>query len=264
MDFADERTLGRTGLKVGRLGIASSYGAPAPAFIEAFERGCNYFTWGSFIRGRSKEMARAIREIVRAGKRERLVLAMITYAHNNFFSERGLVRGLKDLGVDYSDVLILGYFSRRPSQRLINGALRLKERGLVRHLGLTGHNRSLFPRLAEQGVFDLFHIRYNAVHRGAETETFPYLTGGERPGVVTFTATRWGRLLNAKKMPPGESPPTAVDCYRFNLSHPVVDVCMTGAKTEEQMRENLGLMDTGPMTQRELERIRRIGDHLYH
>jgi hypothetical protein len=31
-------TLSRTGLKVGRLGVASSYGAPAEAYEEAFDR----------------------------------------------------------------------------------------------------------------------------------------------------------------------------------------------------------------------------------
>ena len=52
MTFSEKTTLGRTGFKVGRLGISSSYGAPAMAFEEAFERGCNYFTWGTFIKGR--------------------------------------------------------------------------------------------------------------------------------------------------------------------------------------------------------------------
>ena len=42
-----ERELGGTGLKVGRLGLAASYGAPAEAFEEAFEKGCNYFYLGS-------------------------------------------------------------------------------------------------------------------------------------------------------------------------------------------------------------------------
>jgi hypothetical protein len=47
MNFNQPRTLGLTGLEVGRLGIAASYGVPAKAFEEAFERGCNYFYWGS-------------------------------------------------------------------------------------------------------------------------------------------------------------------------------------------------------------------------
>jgi len=39
MNFREPKTLGRTGLKAGRLGVASSYGAPAEAYEEAFERG---------------------------------------------------------------------------------------------------------------------------------------------------------------------------------------------------------------------------------
>jgi hypothetical protein len=55
------RILGRTGLKVGRLGVACSYGAPAQAFEEAFDHGVNYFYWGSM---RKTAMARAIRNII--------------------------------------------------------------------------------------------------------------------------------------------------------------------------------------------------------
>ena len=64
--FTTPARLGRTGLTVGRLGISSSFGAPAAAFEEAFERGCNYFTWGTFIRGRSSALRTAIRTITAA------------------------------------------------------------------------------------------------------------------------------------------------------------------------------------------------------
>ena len=80
---------------------------------------------------------------------------------------------------------------------------------------------------------------------------------------MVFTATSWGQLLKAKKMPPGEAPAAAADAYRFVLSNPAVDVCMSGAKTTEQMRENLKLLDSGPMAAAELERMRRIGDFIY-
>jgi predicted aldo/keto reductase-like oxidoreductase len=263
MNFNEPVVLGRTGLAVGRLGIASGLWAPAPAIEEAFERGCNYFTWGTFIRGRSPHMRDAIRSIVAKGQRERLVLSMFSYAHQPFLTEHFLAKGLKNIKLDQADILILGFFSRRPSKRVLEGALRLRDKGLVRFIGLSGHNRKLFPKLAEEGDFDVFHVRYNAAHRGAETETFPFIKGEKRPGVVTFTATKWGRLLNPKKMPPGETPPTAVDCYRFALSHPSVDVCLTGPKTLEQMRENLKTLDLGPLGEQELSRMRRIGDFVH-
>jgi predicted aldo/keto reductase-like oxidoreductase len=261
--YSEQVLLGKTGLTVGRLGIASGYGAPAAAIEEAFERGCNYLTWGTFVKGYRPGMREAIRNIVDRGKREQMVLAMFSYAHQSFLTEHFLAKGLKSAGLDYADILILGFFSRHPSRRVIDGALRLKEKGLIRFLGLSGHNRKLFPRLHREGIFDVFHIRYNAVHRGAETETFPFLTGQAKPGVVNFTATAWGKLLNPRKIPAGERPPTAAECYRFVLSNPAVDVCMTGARTVEQMRENLTVLEQGPMTDEELARMRRIGDHVY-
>ena len=262
MDFKEKVSLGRTGLQVGRLGISSSYGAPAKAFEEAFDRGCNYFSWGSFIKGRSSEMKKAIRNLVARGHRDELIVSMFSYAHNSFLTEIFFRRGLKALGIEYADVLVLGYFPRRPQQKVIDGAMRLKEQGLVRFIGLSSHNRRLFPELQKESIFDLFHIRYSAAHRGAETETFPFLKGDDRPGVVSFTATRWGRLVKPKKMPPGEPPATAVDCYRFVLTNPSVDVCMMGAKNLGQMRENLETLKRGPMTEEELNRMRRIGDYI--
>jgi predicted aldo/keto reductase-like oxidoreductase len=263
MSFNEPIVLGRTGFKVGRLGIASGYGAPTAAIEEAFERGSNYFTWGTVIKGYKPQMREALKNIVAKGQHDRLVLAAFTYAHNNSLTEKLLRRGLKSAGLDHADVLILGYFSKTPPRRLVDGALRLKEKGLVRFIGLSSHSRKLVGEVAGDGEFDVVHFRYNAAHRGAERDIFPFVGKERRPGMVVFTATRWGKLLNPRKMPPGEEPPTAGDCYRFVLSHPAVDVCMSGAKTLEQMRGNLAALDAGPMSEAELERMRRIGDFVY-
>jgi aryl-alcohol dehydrogenase-like predicted oxidoreductase len=141
--------------------------------------------------------------------------------------------------------------------------MELKEKGYVRHLALAGHNRKLFPRLLEDGLMDVFQVRYNAVNSGAEVDVFPFLDGSDRPGLISYTATRWGQLLKESKMPEGESPLTAVDCYRFVLSHPNVDVCMTGTRSLEMLRENLKTLESGPLSQEEMERVRRIGDSIY-
>ncbi|MEN8229491.1 MAG: aldo/keto reductase [Bacteroidota bacterium] len=261
--FNEPVILGRTGLRVGRLGISSSYGAPAPAFEEAFEKGCNYFVLGSFLKGRSKEMIRAIHNIIEKGEREKLVVCMMEYTHSYLIGKGHFYKGLKSLGLDYVDVLMLGYYPRKPRKHVIDLALELRDKGMVRNLALSGHNRKLFPKLREEGLYDVLQVRYNAVNSGAEKDIFPFMGGADRPGMVSFTATRWGQLLKEKKMPPGEKPLTAKDCYRFVLSNPDVDVCMTGARTVEMMRENLETLDLGPLTAEEMERIRRIGDHIY-
>lgn len=262
MDFHEPRTLGRTGLKVGRLGVASAYGAPAAAFEEAFERGCNYFYWGSLRRA---GMAQAIKNLCGRGRRDDLVIVIQSYARIPAWMETFGNRALKSLGLEFADVLLLGWHNRRPSERLLARALALKEKGRFRFLGLSGHNRKLFPELAREGLGDIFHVRYNAAHRGAETEVFPALEAlapADRPGLVTYTATRWGQLLQQRHMPPGEPAPVAADCYRFVLSQAAVDVCMTGPKDLLQMREALRALDLGPLNEAELARLRRIGDYL--
>ena len=263
MSLFEKTTLGRSGFEVGRLGIASSFGAPTEAYEEAFERGCNYFTWGTFLKGRNSKMCRAINNITAKGKRDELVIASYAYSHSPLLMGSLLRQGLKSLNTDYLDVLILGYYSRHPSQRHIDKAIELKEAGLVRAIGLSGHNRKLFAELAKEDVWDVLHVRYNAAHRGAENDIFPYVDKETWPGIVSFTATRWGKLLKQNKMPPGEPAPSAADCYRFALSDPAVDVCLMGAKNTVQMRENLQVLELGKLDADELRRMRRIGDYVY-
>jgi predicted aldo/keto reductase-like oxidoreductase len=81
--------------------------------------------------------------------------------------------------------------------------------------------------------------------------------------MVTYTATRWGDLLSSKRMPAGEQPLTSTDCYRFILSNPAVDVCMSGPKTVRHMREALKALELGPLTEAEMTRAHRIGDHVH-
>jgi aryl-alcohol dehydrogenase-like predicted oxidoreductase len=256
-----ERKLGATGLAVGPLGLAASYGAPAEAFEEAYDRGCNYFYLGS---GRHRAgMKQAIRNLCAKGRRDRMVIAIQSYARFGYLMEWFFRWNLRSMGLAQADILILGWHNRRLSPMLVKRAQAMKARGLCRFLGMSGHNRQLFPQIAADGQFDLFHVRYNAAHRGAESETFPYLTGDSRPGIVTYTATRWGQLLDPGKMPPGESVPAPSDCYRFVLSHPAVDACLCGPRNIDQMRAALLALELGPLGQEDKERMQRIGDYVH-
>jgi aryl-alcohol dehydrogenase-like predicted oxidoreductase len=207
-------------------------------------------------------MIQAVRNITRRGDRDKLVVCMMEYTHSSLIGRSHFYKGLKLLGLDYVDALMLGYHPRMPRKQVMDLALDLKEKGMVRHLALSGHNRKLFPKLIE-GPIDIFQVRYNAANSGAEKDVFPFCKGENRPGMISFTATRWGQLLKESKMPPGEKPLTAKDCYRFVLSNPAVDVCMMGTRTLEMMREDLEILNSGPLTPEEMERIRRIGDHVY-
>jgi aryl-alcohol dehydrogenase-like predicted oxidoreductase len=258
-DFLTPRLLGRSGLTVGRLGLGSTYGAPARAYEQAFERGCNYFYWGS---ARRKGMGDAIRQIA-SRTRDKIVVVVQSYSRNGFLLGHRLESGLRGLRIDHADILLLGFHNTPLSPRLMEAALRLKERGRIRHIAVSGHNRPLFQQFAKDLRLQVLMMRYNAAHRGAETEAFPHLEGQPRAGVVCYTATRWGTLIDPKNTPLGVRTPTAVDCYRFVLSHLAVDVCLTGPATAEEMEANLKALELGPLSEEDMVWMRQVGDHVH-
>ena len=170
---------------------------------------------------------------------------------------------MRSLKIDHADVLILGLYNKPPSARLMDAVVKLKERGVVRFLAISCHHRPTFQQYIREGVFDILQVRYNAAHRGAETEVFPYLPEDNGPGVTIYTATRWGKLMQSSKIPPTVKRPTAVDCYRFVLTHRAVHLVMTGPKNAAQMHENLATLEAGPMSSEELSWMREVGDAVH-
>jgi aryl-alcohol dehydrogenase-like predicted oxidoreductase len=226
---------------------------------EAVERGVNYLWWGAL---RTKKMARGIRAVARKG-REDLVIAMHAVARNPAAISKGVENALSQLGLDYLDVLLLGNHTRAPAPRLMEQVNELKQQGKLRFLALSTHHRPLIPELEKDRQVDIYHLRYNAAHRGAEAEVFDHLPAEGGPGIVTFTSNRWGSLIDPARMPQGESPPSAADCYRFVLAHPRVHVACCGPASMAELRQNLECLEQGPMSDEELERMRRIGRHVY-
>ena len=127
----------------------------------------------------------------------------------------------------------------------------------------------MVPHCAAGGAVDVVHFRYNAPHRGAEHDIFPHWPAPGRPGRVAFTATSWRQLMGqaplqgilpgARRPPKSERVPTAADCYRYVLSRPEVDVCLTGPADTVQMEQALEALRLGPMAKDELEWMRRVG-----
>jgi aryl-alcohol dehydrogenase-like predicted oxidoreductase len=260
--FSERITLGRSGLRVAKLGLGSSFNAPTASYLEAFERGVNYFYWGS---ARRSLMGDAIREIAR-NRREEIVVVLQSYSRVGALLRVFVERGLRQLGIDQADVLLLGWRNKPPAGGVLDAALDLRERGLIARLALSTHHRRLLPTLVDDETYAIWHVRYNAVHRGAEREVFPCLQGrsdASRPGLVTYTTTRWGHLCDPRRTPGGEATPTGTDCYRFALSHPNVDVCVAGPNDAAQMAQALAALELGPMDDGELAWMRRVGDSIY-
>ena len=223
-EFLEERELGRTGMQTSRLGIGSTFGAPASAIEEAFERGINYLYWGTV---RQPEFARAMVKLSRP-HRDELILTIQSYSNDPDSIEGEVEEALKSAGLEYFDFLLLGNRGEVPGDAYVDVFERLRERGKVRFMSLSSHNRPMLPKL-----------------------------------LAAYTATRWRHLLDAGKMPPGEKPLRARDCYRYSLSHPAIDMVLCGPASAEQMREALLALERGPLEAHERERIERIGAYLY-
>jgi aryl-alcohol dehydrogenase-like predicted oxidoreductase len=251
--------LGRTGRSVGRLGLAASYGADQRCVEMAVERGVNYLYWGSMRLDSFGAGLKALRP-----RRDQFMVVIQSYTRLAALLPWSLERALRKLEMDYADVLLLGMWNKDVSPAVFERACKLRERGLVRHVAVSTHNRRQAVEFAANKDVDILHVRYNAVHPGAERDIFPHLAAREqRPGIVSFTATSWGQLLQTKNVPAGDAVPTAGDAYRFVLSNPSVDVAMTGPKNAAQLTEALDAWEKGPMSPEEMAWMRRVGDSKY-
>jgi aryl-alcohol dehydrogenase-like predicted oxidoreductase len=224
----------------------------------------NYIYWGSRRTAAFGEGLKRLRP-----QRDRFVLVIQTYTRAAGLMAWSLERALRALRYDHADVLLLGMWNKPVTPKILDAAQELKQRGLVRYLAVSTHQRTLVPSLAAATDFDIIHFRYNAAHPGAEQDIFPHLPAANRPGLVSFTATSWGQLLGksglpnffmgAHPLPKDERAPTATDCYRYVLSRPEVDVCLTGPSNAARMEEALEALQRGPMTEEELSWMRRVG-----
>lgn len=254
-DVLPQRELGATGLRVSRLGLACNYGIDAAVVERAHhEHGVTYF----FAPSRARAGVEGVRRLVEAGCRDRIVVASGANVPFGWSVRREWEGAARALGVERIDVFHLFWVQAHwyVTGNTWREMRKLKEEGKVGALAISCHDRPLAARLVRELELDVLMLRYNAAHRGAEKEVLGGL-GAARPGVVAYTATRWGRLLQ----PAGElGPMTAPECYRFALSHPAVDVVLCGPKTAEELAEDCAAVGAGPLPAARLDEVRAFGD----
>lgn len=210
----------------------------------AVGRGINYLNWCGHADGLSHAVARM------GSARKNVVVAAQFQARSAREAEREFASMIAELGTDSIDVLTLYYVESETEWEEIMAPggvwdylAEERRRGRLKRIGLTSHQRLLAAQWAESGKLDLLMIRYNASHRGAEQDVFPVARQRNIP-VVTFTGLRWKALLRpTPDDPPGFSPPSAVDCYRFCLSHPDVTVALMAPGNRAELEDNLRLLD---------------------
>ena len=250
----DKIPFGSTGLMTCPIGLGSSYGIGADDVEHAVERGVNWLYWGS-LRRPSFGLG-----ITRAAKRDRggVIVVVQSYSRVAALMPWSVERALRTLKLDHADVLLLGMWNEPVPERILDIARTLKERGRVRHVLVSSHRRTTFEKHVAEPLVDAIMVRYNAAHPGAEDDVFPRLPA-RRVGVVAYTATCWGRMLDPRRVPEGMPVPRASDCYRFALTNPAVDLVLAGPRDRVELDEALSALDRGPMDADEIAWMKRVG-----
>jgi len=267
----ETRPLGKTGLRVTPLGLApwavraTGGGPPLKLTPEDVERAFHEHGVNTFlVTGYMKTFAEGVRRLIKAGYRDRLVLLAEGALPFGWSVRRAWERDAKALGTDVLDIWLMGWVRKRwyLGGKTWESMLRLREEGKVRAIGWSGHDRKLHTELATELKPDVIMVRYNAAHRGAEKEIFAPL-GADRPGVIAYTATRWGMLLQPLKKQGFDRGLDAGECYRFVLGHPSVDMVLCGARSAGEIREDVEAVGRGPLDGARLEEVRRFGDAVH-
>lgn len=227
----------------------------------ALERGVRFLNWC----GTPNAMSRAIADL---GPRRREVMICVQFEARmaeDAATELASIR--RELRTDTIDVITFYYVEAQEEWDQIagpRGALaycrEVQRDGGIGLLGLTSHQRALAAGWAATGLLDLLMIRYNAAHRGAETDVFPVTDRLGMP-VIAYTCLRWGGLLKPTPAdPPGFVVPRAPAWYRFVLRHPSVTVALMAPDNGTELAEDLSVLDSSkPLSEDEYQSLAEHG-----
>ncbi len=239
-----KRIRNRAGGDVSILGLGGNDRTTPQMVDRAVRSGINYLF---FYSTRFEGMVEGVRYACR-DKRDSIVVATGTEDRSPAAIKRFVDEVSAGVGIDVIDVLFAEYVSPDEDMACIlgdGGAVgaieELKSAGRVRYVGLSVHDRDLGTKIVETGRVDVLMHRYNMAHRKSEAQLLPTALTHNVP-VVAFTCTRWGSLLRGHPDWHG-SVPTGVECYRFALAHPAVELAMTAPGSVAELDANLQTLD---------------------
>ena len=172
---------------------------------------------------------------------------------------------LERLGTDYIDLGMIHYVDREDElDSIVNGpfyayAKELKEKGVIRHIGLSTHNPRVAKKAVELGIvemmlfsinpaFDLlpasedmntyFAEEYDQALGGIDKERAELYRLCEKNdvGLTVMKGFAGGRLFDAKRSPFGVAL-TPVQCIHYALTRPAVASILAGYDTPEHVDE---------------------------
>jgi len=277
--------LGRTGLKVTRLGFGAMEirgsriwgGRPvtedqAKAILNAvLDSGINFIDTsndygrseefiGKYISHRRSEFYLATKcgcTVVR--RDENTDDTPHVWTRDNLF--RGLHESLQRMKTDYVDIMQLHNPPVEDCEKgkLVEVLQEMRQQGKVRWTSISTTLPHL-PTYLKWDVFDTFQIPYSALERdheewiskSAQAGIGTIIRGGVargEPGVGLGRGDRWAKFEEAKLdelLAPGEHRTSFL--LRFTLTHPYVATTIVGTLYPEHLHENIAAIQRGPLS----------------
>ena len=249
-------TLGKTGLKISRLGFGGipiqrvDAATTRELILSMAEKGINYIDTARGYTVSEEYLGYALE-----GLRDKFILATKSMARTKDAMTADIELSLKNLKTDYIDIYQIHNPSVDQLEQVMapGGALEAlyeaKEAGKIGHIGLTGHTIELFEKAVNLDWVETFMFPYNIV----ETQ------GEELMGKCTENNIGF---IVMKPMAGGaiEDPELAL---RFICSNPDVTVVIPGMYDLKEIDMNLAAVEnTAPLSDAELEKITAIRQQL--
>lgn len=219
--------LGRTGLMASRLGIGGAYCKTAEGYLKALDCGVNYIDTARMYNDGDDE--RVIGEAIK-GRRDGLILATKTVQRDLEGASKDIETSLRLLGTECIDIYQLHHLNTQPEREKalgLGGALealqRAREKGLIRFIGVTGHDWVQMQKAIATGHFDTVLCWYNCAMREPEDTIFSEARI-HNTGVVVMNASRNDKLFSGPDAPPPEQ------FYRYVLNRDDVHITVMGLR----------------------------------
>lgn len=249
-------TLGKTGLKISRLGFGGipiqkvDAATTRKLIIAMVEKGINYidtargYTVSECFLGEALE-----------GYRDKFILATKSMARDKAGMAADIETSLKNLRTDYIDIYQVHNPSVEQLEQVLapGGALEAlleaKKSGKIGHIGLTGHTIELFEKAVNLPWVETFMFPYNIVERQGE-ELMRQCTKNNI-GFIVMKPLAGGAIEDANL------------ALRFICANPDVSVVIPGMYDIKEIDMNLeAASDTSPLSENELKKMEEIREQL--
>ena len=249
-------TLGKTGLKVSKMGLG---GIPVQRIdaegtrklvCKMAEAGVNYIDTARGYTVSEEYLGYALE-----GIRDKFILATKSMARTKEAMAADIEKSLNNLRTDHIDL----YQVHNPSMEQLDqvlaagGALEAlqeaKTAGKIGHIGLTAHSTEVFARALELDWVETIMFPYNIVESQGE-ELIAKCTE-KNIGFIDMKPLAGGAIENGTL------------AMRYICANKNVTIVIPGMAEEKEMEENIkACLDPSPLNEKELEEIQAVRDQL--